>query len=107
MVSKFRILGNNIKCLIEDDSLDENKIANICGLSIIDLYKVFEGRLVLTAEQIRTIADALNCDIKQLFVAPEEFVSYGTCFGKFTNSEDEEIILNIIDYYISLVELAK
>lgn len=104
MASNLRLLGNNIKCMAEEIKLDAKELASVCGLSLSDIHRVFEGRLVLTPVQICAVADTLKCSINQLLVKPEGFISYGECMGDFKNPENEDKILNIIDDYIDLME---
>lgn len=104
MASNLRLLGNNIKCIADKNKLDANGLASACGLSLSDIHRVYEGRLVLTPVQISAIARTLGCSINQLLVRSEGFVSYGECMGEFKNPENEDKILNIIDDYIDLRE---
>ncbi len=104
MASNLRLLGNNIKCMADEIKLDAKELASACGLSLSDIHRVFEGRLVLTPVQICAIADTLKCSVNQLLVKPEGFISYGECMGDFKNPENEDKILNIIDDYIDLME---
>lgn len=104
MASNLRLLGNNIKCMADEIKLDAKELASACGLSLSDIHRVFEGRLVLTPIQISAVANTLHCSINQLLVRPEGFVSYGECMGDFKNPENEDKILNIIDDYIDLRE---
>lgn len=104
MASNLRLLGNNIKCMADKNELDANGLASACELSLSDIHRVYEGRLVLTPVQISAIARTLGCSINQLIVRPKNFISFGECFGKFKNPRNEDKILNIIDDYIDLRE---
>lgn len=104
MASNLRIIGYNIKSKAEEANLGITEIANICGLSLNDIQRVYEGRLLLTYVQLCAIADALRCNTNQLLVKPNNFISYGKSTGNFKNSDNEDVILNIIDDYIDLVE---
>jgi hypothetical protein len=104
MASNLRLLGNNIKCMADKNKLDAEELAGVCGLTLSDIHRVFEGRLVLTPIQISNIASTLGCTINQLLDRPEGFVSYGECMGEFKNPDNEDKILNIIDDYIDLKE---
>ncbi|MBE6741871.1 MAG: hypothetical protein E7570_06150 [Ruminococcaceae bacterium] len=104
MASNLRLLGYNIETMAKNNGVNISAIANACNLSTNDVQRVFEGRLVLTPAQVKAIANIFSCSIDQLLVKPSSFESYGECMGKFNNSENEEIILNIIDDYIDLRE---
>lgn len=104
MASNLRIIGYNIKSKAEEANLEITDIANICGLSLNDIQRVYEGRLLLTYEQLCAIADVLRCNTNQLLVKPNNFISYGKTTGSFKNPDNEDVILNILDDYIDLVE---
>lgn len=104
MISSLRLLGYNIETMAKNNNVDVNTIANACNLSTNDVQRMFEGRLVLTPSQINAMANIFGCSVDQLLVEPDDFTSYGECFGKFKNPKNEEKILNIIDDYIDLIE---
>ena len=104
MASNLRSFGYNIETIAKKKNVDINAIADVCRLSINDVRRVFEGRLVLTPIQVSAIASILGCSIDQLLSTPKGFVSYGECMGEFKSPENEEKILNIIDDYIDLKE---
>lgn len=104
MSFNLRLLGYNIEAMAENNGVNINTIANACNLSANDIHRVFKGRLLLTPAQLCAIADTLHCDVNQLLIKSNNFVSYGKCLGEFKHPENEDKILNIIDDYIDLRE---
>jgi hypothetical protein len=104
MASNLRVIGYNIKEIAEKNNINIKTIADSCGLSINDIQRVMDGRLVLTPQQFITIAKTIGCDSNVLFILPDGFVAYGECVGNFRDHDNEEKILNIIDDYIDIVE---
>lgn len=45
MNKKSRIFGNNVKCMIFNDHLNEETIAEQLGYSKYELWKIMDGRL--------------------------------------------------------------
>lgn len=105
MASNLRVLGYNLQKMAETKGLDDTKIASVCGLSLSDVYRAFEGRLVLSNKQVNELSKVLGCGIEELTIKPQTLHSYGECMGVFSNPSNEDIILNIIDDYIDILSV--
>ena len=58
-----RVIGNNIKLLLQQKNLSYEKMGNELGFSEIEIAKICDGRLLTTAEDIQDIADIFGVEV--------------------------------------------
>lgn len=103
MAAELRRLGANIEeayRAIYDSILEFAKDIN---LSENDVYRLFEGRLLLSPSKIKEVSRVLNKPLGELLDVSGNY-AFVECMGNFTNMSNEDKILDIIDNYIDLVE---
>ena len=100
--NKIRIIGHNIYRIAKEKNINLSSIANHCGLSIRDIQRLCEGRLIMTPKELESILSVLECDFSKLITDRQE--PYGECFGRFKDLSNEDMILDMFDEYILLHE---
>jgi transcriptional regulator with XRE-family HTH domain len=65
-MKEARILGNNIKVLLQKMKIDINKFAQTLGYSCEDVDKLCEGRLYSDNEDIQDIANYFGISVADL-----------------------------------------
>lgn len=103
MAADLRRLGQNIEKASQDIYTNVEDFAKAINLSLNDLYRVFEGRLLLTPSKLKEIAQVVNKPVGQLLNISGEY-TFVECMGNFSDKSNEDQILDIIDDYIDLVE---
>lgn len=107
MASNLRLLGRNIEDLVNCNKVPMSYLTKATGLSEADIHRVYEGRLLLTPQQLRVFAETFKVDLEYL-ISKHTDRPYGFPYScGFSNQNNEDKILNIIDDYIDLVESCK
>lgn len=65
-------LEEKIIVLVERDDLDLLKFCKYIGVSIMDFFKICEGRYIPRLDTAFRIARVLNCTVDDIFVLKEE-----------------------------------
>lgn len=103
MAASLRRLGQNIEKASQTIYSNVEDFAKAVGLSITDLNKVFEGRLILPPLEFKRISQIINIPLNQLLNTTGDY-TFVECMGNFREKENEDKILDLIDDYIDLVE---
>ena len=103
MAVMLRRLGSNIeKASLENYTHIEDFAKDVC-LSVRDVHRLFEGRLVLSPIQLNLISQKVNTPLKDLLNVSGNY-TFVECMGVFKDQSNEDKILDLIDNYIDLVE---
>ena len=107
-MDRSRMLGRNIQLDMEKHDISEAEFASNLGFSIAELKKILEGKMLLAKKDVENIAQHLQETYDELVRerTREEYESIFDCMGSFSNEENEDKILNLIDMYIELKEKA-
>ena len=107
-MSEARVLGNNIRLLLNNNGIDKSTFADALGYSRLDVDKLCDARLFTTEDDIKDIADFFGIEPSDLLAWRDDAEYKGAgfllCMGKFTRPENKEKILNIFDMYCDLKE---
>lgn len=107
MASNLHLLGRNIEVLVNYNKVPMSRLIEATELSEADIHRVYEGRLLLTPQQLRVFAEIFKVDFEFL-ISEHTDRPYGFPYPcGFSNQNNEDKILNIIDDYIDLVESCK
>lgn len=98
------MIGNNIHSLMEQNGITVKHLSERTGFSEDDVQKIFNGRLILSPNDFNDISKALNVGIDKVMLKSDEdcFVH---CMHDFTNVENREMILDLMDAYIDVIEM--
>lgn len=103
MGTDLRKLGQNIEKASQSIYSNIEDFANAINISVKDMYRVFEGRLLLPPSKLIEVSRVINKPLGELLETNEEY-KFIECMGNFKEQKNEEKILDIIDNYIDLVE---
>jgi len=102
------MLGRNIQLDMEKKAICEKDFAQKLGYSLSELKKLLEGKLLLAKNDLENIALQLGESYDELVRerSKEEYEAIFDCMGYFSDEENEDKILDLIDMYIELKEKA-
>lgn len=101
---KTRVLGDNIKSFMDEKNISIKEIGRQTGLSEDDVLRTIEARKILPSRILVKIAEILETDPMKLFEEnkDEKHYSMVDCMNDFSDRENEDKILNIMDAYCNL-----
>lgn len=107
-MDKMRMLGHNISLDMERKGIDENTFAEKLGYSVYQFHKLLEGKMMIVRKDIERIADCLGETYDELTRKRDrkEYEEMYDCMGAFTDEDNEDLILDIIDMYVEMKERA-
>lgn len=104
-----RIVGNNIRILMNESQKSMESAASSLGYSIDDLIRICEGQIYLSPDDIRAIADFFNVSQDELLSekTDEEYVKAGCIHYNhpFKDSENLNKIMDIFDLICEIEEV--
>lgn len=103
MAAELRRLGYNIEKASRKAFAQTEEFANAINLSLKDVHRLFEGRLILSPLQLKVISEKVNMPLKELLDISGKYTLV-ECMGSFRDEKNEDKILDLIDNYIDLVE---
>lgn len=103
MAAALRRLGSNIEKASRKTFKQIEEFANAINLSEKDVYRLFEGRLILSPVQLKVISEKVNTPLKELLDVSGKYTLV-ECMGSFKDEKNEDKILDLIDNYIDLIE---
>lgn len=107
-MTSIRVLGNNIRLLLNENGTSIEKFANALNYSCFDVKKLLDGRLLTTQGDINDIANYFNIPIEELLICKDESLYKGkgsmVCTSNFKCPENKEKVLDILDMYCGLKE---
>ena len=99
-----RSIGNNIYNIMNQKSISTESLSEKTGFSTNDIERIFNGRLILSYNDLKDVSEILNVDIEEILKITDEN-PFTHCNGEFKDIENREKILDIIDSYIDVVEM--
>lgn len=107
-MDRSRMLGRNIQLDMEKKAICEKDFAQKLGYSLSELKKLLEGKMLLAKKDLENIALQLGESYDDLVTerSKEEYEAIFDCMGYFSDEENEDRILDLIDMYIELKEKA-
>jgi len=106
---EMRKIGYTCKKLGEVYGYTDDHIAWIFGCSTNNVRRFYSGQMIPSFEQITMLAKLYHTTVTDLLYGDSIGYErdYVHAFGKFANIEHREEILDIIDDYITLLEVAE
>ena len=107
-MDRSRMLGRNIQLDMEKLGIPEMEFASKLGYSLSELRKLLEGKMLIARSDLERIAMQLNESYEELtrVRTKDEYEAIFDCMGSFSDDENEDKILDLIDMYIELKEKA-
>ncbi len=105
MTSAGRMLGVNIFTLMQKADISREKLAEQLGYTYRDICRLIEGRLLLPPVELSKIAEKLNTT-KDILVhyKSDSSVPELQYMKEFSNSDNLDKILDLLDEYVELQE---
>ena len=105
MANVGRKLGANIFTLMQNSGISREDFAQKINYTYRDLCRVIEGKLMLPPVEITRIAEALGTTKKELLqYEADGFVPELQYMKEFSNAENLDLILDLMDEYVELKE---
>lgn len=103
MAAELRRLGYNIEKASQRKYNTIEDFAKAVNLSLRDVHRLFEGRLVLSPFQLKAISEKVDISLKELLDVSGKY-NLVECMGSFKDKRNEDKVLDLIDDYIDLME---
>ena len=103
MSKMTRILGKNIELAVNRKYVNIEDFKKDVNIVERDVYRLFEGRLLLAPDKIKEISRLTETPVSELLDMDKDYF-FVEPHGEFINRENEHKILDFIDDYIDLVE---
>ena len=105
-MNNSRILGNNISLELQRQSIGLLDLASKIGYSEKDIHKLVEGRMFVPPFQLDKIAESLKVTREELLMdrGADSYNGLIHNFRDFKNTENQELVLDLIDMYADLEE---
>lgn len=104
-----RIIGNNIKLQLIDDSIDVNTASSTLGYTTDEMNRICEGRMYLSVEEIENIASYLGISREELETqkADEDYEKAGCIHYNhhFKNQANYDKIMDLFDFVCDVEEV--
>lgn len=105
-MERLRQLGMNIYVLSKQNNISVGDLAAALNTSEYRINKSFYGRVLYSYPELETVSKVLNTDVHYLLNAElndDSLTNYRE-YGKFTNKDNKNKILDIIEDVIRLKE---
>lgn len=101
-----RMLGHYVQHLAAQKGLSTSDLGNILNCSEEKVYSFFKGRAFASFNQLSALSKTFDISIQDLLKGDKD--SYNTsvvhCMNQFDDTENREMILDIIDDYVDVVD---
>ena len=108
-MTNARVIGDNIRLIINNNSTDKQMLADRLGYSVTDLERLCEGRLLAAPKIIDDITGFFDTNSYDLLIRKDGDVYKGDgfvcCQSDFTKQENKDKILDMIDDYCELKKI--
>lgn len=105
-MASLRDLGYKIMSLTCNNDTLKSELCTNLNFSLIDLNKLFYGRLSLTPSQLSMVASTLSVSLNSLinYKNEDSYKDFVHCMSPFSTQDNCNEILDIIDSYIDIKE---
>lgn len=105
-MASLRDLGYKIMSLTCNNDTLKSELCTNLNFSLIDLNKLFYGRLSLTPSQLSMVASTLSVSLDSLinYKNEDSYKDFVHCMSPFSTQDNCNEILDIIDSYIDIKE---
>ena len=105
MANFGRMLGDNIRDLMQKADIGPEVVAEQLNCGLNDVWNILEGKVVVIPDVLSKIAECLGVSEENLVKTDiNEYLSRVECMEDFSNPDDYDFILDLIDEYVELVE---
>ena len=103
-MKSMRMLGNQIQRLAQERDTPPQETGRILDCSEEQVFAIYEGRVFPSFDQLEKLAEVFQTTVGQLLDGDAEDYERSVvhCMGQFSDSQNREEILDIIDDYLTL-----
>lgn len=106
MANVGRKLGVNIYTLMQDSGISREDLAEKLNYTYRDICRILEGKLMLSPIEIEKVAELFGKTKKELLnYEADRFVPELQYMKEFSNTENLDKILDLLDDYVELREV--
>lgn len=106
MANVGRKLGVNIFTLMQNSGISREELAEKLNYTYRDMCRILEGKLLLTPVEIEKIAELFGKNKNELLsYEADKFVPELQYMKEFSNTDNLDKILNLLDDYVELKEV--
>lgn len=105
-MKELRLLGCTLRKLSSDNGINEEKMQEILGCSSDQISAIYDGRVFPSFDDLRKLASLYNVTVEEMLRGDEAYYDAKVvhCMGTFSDTANREIILDIIDDYLTLLD---
>ena len=105
MANLGRMLGDNINDLMQKAEIRPEVVAKQLNCNLNDVWNILEGKVVVIPDVLNKIAECLGVSEEDLVKTDiDGYLSRVECLENFSNPDNYDFILDLIDEYVELVE---
>lgn len=99
-----RMLGNYVHQLANSKEISIDRLSEVLGFTKQQVLSFFKGCTFASFSQITSLAKELGVSVDSLLAGDNESYNASVvhCMNKFSNPDNREFILDIIDDYIDV-----
>lgn len=107
-MERDRIVGENVRLLLNEHEMSIDAFAKQMGYSFLDAQKLLDGRLFVSQDDLEDIGHLFKIRVEDLMTLREAEAYTGQGFmhymKRFNKAENEEKVRDIFDMYCDLKE---
>lgn len=103
-MQKARMLGNCVEYLARKKEISTEKLCTVLQCDQTSLLSFLKGRYMASFSQLESLATALEVSVAQLLKGDAEHYEKSVvhCMNQFSDPENREKILDLIDDYLDV-----
>ena len=109
MSERGRLFGNNLKLILSERGISEEYFAEQTGYTTYELQEIMDARVILDQQARGKIASQLGVDEEAMYEQRSEdsymAAGYMECRGRFEDTENKKLILDLFDIYCDMQEV--
>ena len=108
-MKEMRLIGNMVRKLSKSIQYSEMEICKTIDCTLNQYYEFLDGRLFLSFEQLEKLAELFKVTVDDIMLGDSDYYEKNVvnCVGKFENTDNREMILDIIEDYLILLSAKK
>ena len=105
-MQEARMIGYRVQKQAESQKISFAELSSVIGCSEAQFKSFIKGRAFVSFKQLSLLAQHLKVDVATLLSGDEEDYNRSVvhCMNDFSNDQNREKILDIIDEYMDLVD---
>ncbi len=99
-----RVIGNYVQHLAKKNDISVSELSKNLNCEENQIKLFFKGRAIASYQQLQKLSELFNVPIKNLMQGDEQIYNQSVvhCMNEFSDNENREFILDIIDDYMDI-----